>query len=392
MRKGVVVDLDETVKSIEAATEKRRADGRRPCLARLRRHHRRAHPQHQQPRRRRRLGRGARGLAGRRPARASTPARSSTSPPTGKSSTRCRATLRSTGRTASRIRSGWPAAGSRWTRTSSPAARASSPTCSSACIAPASKPAGMVFEPLASSAATLLTEEKQVGVVLLDIGGGTTDIAVYSRRRRGLHVDDSGRRKHPHQRHRAGSEDDARPKPRASRSAYGCGVLEDGEADETFSVTTLDGRTTSDGQRAAQLRAIIVPRVARNLPDGAKRRSRSACRAISCSAEVVITGGGAHLHGIEAAARTSSACRCGSACRRRRRTTDAMKQPQYSTAIGLVMFGPKGDGTAAVGGRSGSERPGTRRELAERHVELRTRRIFNSPKQLALFTEEPMAE
>src|SRR5579872_5526221 len=40
--------------------------------------------------------------------------------------------------------------------------------------------AGLVFEPLASSAATLHDEEKQVGVVLLDIGGGTTDIAVYS--------------------------------------------------------------------------------------------------------------------------------------------------------------------------------------------------------------------
>jgi cell division protein FtsA len=39
---------------------------------------------------------------------------------------------------------------------------------------------GVVFEPLASSAATLMQEEKQVGVVLLDIGGGTTDIAVYS--------------------------------------------------------------------------------------------------------------------------------------------------------------------------------------------------------------------
>ncbi len=39
---------------------------------------------------------------------------------------------------------------------------------------------GLVFEPLASSAATLVPEEKQVGVVLLDIGGGTSDIAVYS--------------------------------------------------------------------------------------------------------------------------------------------------------------------------------------------------------------------
>lgn len=40
--------------------------------------------------------------------------------------------------------------------------------------------AGLVFEPLASSASTLMAEEKQVGVVLLDIGGGTTDIAVFS--------------------------------------------------------------------------------------------------------------------------------------------------------------------------------------------------------------------
>ena len=62
---------------------------------------------------------------------------------------------------------------------------------------------GLVFEPLASSAATLLPEEKQVGVVLLDIGGGTTDIAVYSLRRRDLHRDDSGRRQHSHQRHLA---------------------------------------------------------------------------------------------------------------------------------------------------------------------------------------------
>ena len=36
------------------------------------------------------------------------------------------------------------------------------------------EPAGIVFEPLASSAATLLAEESHIGVVLLDIGGGTT--------------------------------------------------------------------------------------------------------------------------------------------------------------------------------------------------------------------------
>ncbi|MBU0765166.1 MAG: cell division protein FtsA, partial [Bacteroidetes bacterium] len=37
----------------------------------------------------------------------------------------------------------------------------------------------LVLEPLASSAAVLTEDEKEVGVALVDIGGGTTDIAVY---------------------------------------------------------------------------------------------------------------------------------------------------------------------------------------------------------------------
>lgn len=37
----------------------------------------------------------------------------------------------------------------------------------------------LVLEPLASSAAVLSTDEKEAGVVLIDIGGGTTDVAVF---------------------------------------------------------------------------------------------------------------------------------------------------------------------------------------------------------------------
>src|SRR5204863_5919480 len=40
----------------------------------------------------------------------------------------------------------------------------------------------MVLEPLASSYAVLTDEEKEVGVALIDIGGGTTDIAVFEER------------------------------------------------------------------------------------------------------------------------------------------------------------------------------------------------------------------
>lgn len=37
----------------------------------------------------------------------------------------------------------------------------------------------LILEPLASSAAVLTEEEKEAGVVLVDIGGGTTDVAIY---------------------------------------------------------------------------------------------------------------------------------------------------------------------------------------------------------------------
>ncbi|MGA2409114.1 MAG: cell division protein FtsA [Candidatus Binataceae bacterium] len=40
-------------------------------------------------------------------------------------------------------------------------------------------PAELMFEPLASSAAALFPEEKELGAALVDIGGGTTDIVVF---------------------------------------------------------------------------------------------------------------------------------------------------------------------------------------------------------------------
>jgi cell division protein FtsA len=38
----------------------------------------------------------------------------------------------------------------------------------------------LILQPLASSLAVLTDDEKELGVVLVDIGGGTTDIAIYS--------------------------------------------------------------------------------------------------------------------------------------------------------------------------------------------------------------------
>jgi cell division protein FtsA len=37
----------------------------------------------------------------------------------------------------------------------------------------------VILEPIASADAVLSDEEKEAGVVLVDIGGGTTDVAIF---------------------------------------------------------------------------------------------------------------------------------------------------------------------------------------------------------------------
>jgi cell division protein FtsA len=213
------------------------------------------------------------------------------------------------------------------------------------------EPAGIVFEPLASSAATLLPEEKQVGVVLLDIGGGTTDIAVFA---------DGGVL------HSAtipvggniltndialGLKTTFAEAENVKRT-YGSGLVRPDEADQTFHVKTLDGRSTRE-VTSSQLRGIVVPRVLEifrlakaNIVDRIPRDQ--------VLSEVVITGGGAHLRGIE----TTAAEVFGLPVRigvpsTIAGLTDAVKQPEYATAVGLVLFGPRGEQTPHLNGRSG---------------------------------------
>ena len=201
------------------------------------------------------------------------------------------------------------------------------------------EPAGIVFEPLASSAATLLAEEKHVGVLLLDIGGGTTDIAVYAGGGAiftstipvggniltndiaiGLKTTFS----------------DAEIVKRTIASAM------NDETGEEFTVKTLDGRTSESLSRQ-QLRAIVAPRLLEIFRLAKGQVAAHLPREVML-AEVVLTGGGAHLNGIERAAaeffgmpaRVGVPTTIGG-------LTDAVRQPEYATAVGLVLFGPKGD-------------------------------------------------
>jgi cell division protein FtsA len=206
------------------------------------------------------------------------------------------------------------------------------------------EPLGIVFEPLASSAATLLPEEKHIGVVLLDIGGGTTDIAVYA----------GGGLVHSATIPVGGNiltNDIALglkttfAEAEQLKRTHGSSASKADDSDSvTFPVKTLDGRSTRD-VTAGQLRSIVLPRVL-ELLRMAKQNIAAHVARDQMLGEVVITGGGAHLRNIEltAAELFGLPVRIGVPAMVAG-LTDTVKQPEYATAVGLVLFGPRGEGS-----------------------------------------------
>jgi cell division protein FtsA len=212
------------------------------------------------------------------------------------------------------------------------------------------EPAGLVFEAFASSAATLLHEEKQVGVVLLDIGGGTTDLVVYA----------GGNALHSAVIPVGGNiiTNDISVGLKTTfgeaetiKRTYGLGLSEESDAsDPGFPVRLLDGRVKQVVTRA-QLRAVVVPRMI-ELFRMVKAHIGEHVPRDHAIAEIVFTGGGANLRGIDRFAaeyfgipvRVGVPTAVGG-------LMDAMKQPQYATAVGLALFASKGEGITAVGAR-----------------------------------------
>ncbi len=211
--------------------------------------------------------------------------------------------------------------------------------------------AGVVFEPLASAAATLLPEEQHVGVVLLDIGGGTTDIAVFT----------------------GGSAIYTATIPvggqiltndislglktslaQAQEVKHRFGVGDEpGGAARTFSVQSFDGRSQREAN-TQELNAIVVPRVLETLRMARAKILENVPRDLVVG-EVVLTGGGASLPGLEALAEKTfeAPVRVGVPANLAG-TIDALAFPQYATAIGLVLFARKSELAGVESARNGS--------------------------------------
>jgi cell division protein FtsA len=197
--------------------------------------------------------------------------------------------------------------------------------------------AEVVLEPLASAHAVLSEDEKEIGVVLIDIGGGTTDLII--------HVD--GAVVHTSVIPIGGinlTNDIATglrtPMAEAERIKikYGCAATSMVDEDETIEVPSVGGRAPRVLPRAV-LCDIIEPRV-EEIFQAAHHVIAETGFADMLASGVVITGGTTLLDGMPELAeqilglpvRRGGPIGIGG-------LLDVVKSPAYSTGVGLVKYG-----------------------------------------------------
>lgn len=209
----------------------------------------------------------------------------------------------------------------------------------------------LVLEPLASGYSVLSPDEQELGAALVDVGGGTTDIAVF--------YEGSIR-------HTAviglGGENVTRDITIGLRTTWGHAeeikhtfgkvVSVPSDDEEMISVPGVGGRPSREMPRS-ELTAIVEPRMA-EIFAMAQREIRKCDYADMLAGGVVLTGGGCMLEGIvELAERVFDAPVKLGIPQGITGLTDVVASPICSTGVGLVVFGKKhqGAGNGFVGVR-----------------------------------------
>jgi cell division protein FtsA len=196
---------------------------------------------------------------------------------------------------------------------------------------------GIVLEALAAAEAVLSKEEKELGSLLIDLGGGTTEILVYVDGSPyytgvlplgGAQVtgDISIMLKTP-----------VESAERIKREAGCCypALVEDGQE---IIIPGLGGRPPLALPRA-ELCAIIQPRMA-EIFTMAREKIGAKGFAGKLSGGVVLTGGGALLPGAVELAQDIFGCAARAGVPSRPGgLTDKFRAPDYAAAVGLVMYG-----------------------------------------------------
>ncbi|WP_193161319.1 cell division protein FtsA [Microbulbifer hainanensis] len=194
----------------------------------------------------------------------------------------------------------------------------------------------IILEQLASSYAVLTDDEKELGVCMVDIGGGTTDIAVFT----------GGAIRHTGVIPIAGDQvtnDIAMalrtPTPHAEelKIKYACALAKLAREGETIKVPSVGDRAPRDLSRQA-LAEVVEPRYDELFTLVQAELRRSGFEDL-CAAGVVLTGGSSKMEGaVELAEEifhmpVRLAIPQGVAG-----LTDIVSNPIYSTGVGLLMY------------------------------------------------------
>jgi cell division protein FtsA len=203
--------------------------------------------------------------------------------------------------------------------------------------------ADIVLEALASTKAVLTAEEREIGVALVDIGGGTTDLAIFT----------NDAIKHTAVLALGGmnlTNDIAfglrTPMVSAEKikTRYGCAMAELVKSDEKIEVPTVGGREARKLSRQV-LAEICEPRMEEILTLVDQELLRSGFKNL-IGAGVVLTGGTALIEGCQELGeqifnlpvRIGYPQNVGG-------LKDVVNSPMYATAVGLLLYGAEKEGT-----------------------------------------------
>ena len=209
----------------------------------------------------------------------------------------------------------------------------------------------IVLEPLASSYAVLSEDEKELGVALIDMGGGTTDIAIFfdNAIRHTAVVGLGGKNV---------TSDIAigirTPIERAEeiKKRFGLAMASLARKEEYVEVPGVGGRESREISRSV-LASIIEPRL-QEIFSLVKREIKRSEFADMLGAGIVLTGGGALLEGIvevaeqvfEMPVRVGNPTGFGG-------LADSVKSPIWATGVGLIHYGNKNFGNLMVEKKEG---------------------------------------
>lgn len=235
--------------------------------------------------------------------------------------------------------------------------------------------ADIILEPLASSYAVLDDEEKEAGVVLVDIGGGTTDVAIFQDNtiRHTAVIAIAGKKVTDDIRMGLSVLDDQAEMLKRNHGEAYINMIEDEQA---ITVPGIAGRPPKEITKSI-LGKIIQARMEEILEIVAIETKRSGY-ADSLSAGVVLTGGGSLIGNVCSLANEVMGmdAKIGKPLGLSGGMTDEVNNPIYATGVGLVIHAIRNDDGSDSGVMIPSSSKGTSMEKVMNNIADRMKNWF----------------